>query len=357
MRETTSASSPASTVLLVAGTLLTVLLALFLAMSDTLQRRAPAGPLAETAVAALPATRLPVSPLPTVTASPSPIATSVATGTFVPVLAGCTETPPDWVSYTVTNDDSLLTLALSAGLTVAELEAANCLAGRPLVEGMRLFLPPQLSLEAECGNPPLDWISYVVRRGDTLFALARRGGTTVSTLVTANCLESTFILAGERLLVPAGSAATVTPFPRPTLPRPTRTPRPTVTALPTATATPSLTTTPPTPFLTVTATPPQSVTPSPTATDPVTPTVTLTITITATPPVTETVTSTPPPPSSTPTLTPTPPAGDTPTPTLPPSTATPTEAPPPPTATSPPPPPTATSPLPPTNTPPPTTSP
>src|SRR5690606_15076569 len=146
------------------------------------------GPSAETVVAELPATRLPVSPLPTITASPSPAATLTPPATFVPVLAGCAQTPPDWVPYPVTSDDSLLTLSLSAGLTVAELEGANCLAGRPLVEGMQIFLPPQPSLEAECGNPPLDWISYVVQRGDTLFALARRGGTTVSALVTANCL-------------------------------------------------------------------------------------------------------------------------------------------------------------------------
>jgi LysM repeat protein len=60
------------------------------------------------------------------------------------------------------------------------------------------------------------WPSYTVVRGDTLYRIARRFGTTVTVLQTNNCLSSTRIYAGQTLYVPPG-AGNSTPVPNNTL--------------------------------------------------------------------------------------------------------------------------------------------
>src|SRR5690606_2796762 len=56
--------------------------------------------------------------------------------------------------------------------------------------------------------PPVNWVAYTVVRGDTLFAIARRSGSTVSALVAANCLSNpNLIHAGLRLFIPTASTS------------------------------------------------------------------------------------------------------------------------------------------------------
>ncbi|MCZ7583642.1 MAG: LysM peptidoglycan-binding domain-containing protein [Deltaproteobacteria bacterium] len=47
-----------------------------------------------------------------------------------------------------------------------------------------------------------DWPVYTIVRGDTLYSISRRTGTTVDALMTANCLTSTIIFSGQALRVP-----------------------------------------------------------------------------------------------------------------------------------------------------------
>ncbi len=59
---------------------------------------------------------------------------------------------------------------------------------------------------------PAGWQQYVIQRGDTLFALARRWRITVEALARANCIDDrSNITAGLILYAPPGS--NVTPFP------------------------------------------------------------------------------------------------------------------------------------------------
>jgi len=55
--------------------------------------------------------------------------------------------------------------------------------------------------------PPNDWITYAVREGDTLYALAQRYGTEVETLQQVNCLQSDVIQIGKELFVPGPPVA------------------------------------------------------------------------------------------------------------------------------------------------------
>lgn len=115
--------------------------------------------------------------------------------------------------------------------------------------------PTNTATPVLCG-PPAGWIRYTVQSGDTLFNLSQRLGVTIAQLQFANCLgNSTRILVGQRLWVPftPPPRATNTPLPATATDTPTATatahmtntpvptetqPPPTATIPPTATSTP-----------------------------------------------------------------------------------------------------------------------
>jgi len=236
--------------------------------------------------------------------------------------------PADWQPYIVQAGDTLALLASAARSSVYLLMQGNCLVNSGIQPGDVIYLPPlafatPTQVVPRCG-PPIWWILVVVQRGDTLYSLAQRHGTTVENIIWANCLQSDRIIAGQRIFLPPTVVVTPTFTPTRTgTPTLTPTPTPTVTGTPTVTATPTVTETPtdtPTPTVTPTE---ETVTPTPTITpteETVTPTPTVTPTEeTITPTPTPTVSGTPSPtPTETPILTPTS------TPTLPPPTETPT---------------------------------
>ncbi|MGQ9594283.1 MAG: LysM peptidoglycan-binding domain-containing protein [Anaerolineae bacterium] len=280
--------------------LLTVLAGIVLTYQEQLAWRAPTPIPTSVRGATLSPTALytPASPPPA--RSPSPTATPQPSPTGTPEVAIPTapavETPPSpppacpppagWQPYVVREGDSLHVLAWQRGTTTYAVLQANCLMEATLVAGQVLYLPPlpgaprptatPRSLPAApCGQPPASWRPYVVRRGDTLSDLAIRYGTTVPAILSANCLASTTIYAGQRLYLPAQPIwwpPAPTPTPRPWLPRPpTSTPAlpppgpvPTPTALPLPSPTPWVTPIPP-------PEPAPSVPPTPTSVPPTPP--------------------------------------------------------------------------------------
>jgi LysM repeat protein len=91
-------------------------------------------------------------------------------------------------------------------------------------------------------SPPLGWTTYVVERGDTLYQLSLRFGTSQAELQRVNCLANpSDIEVGQRLYAPAVAtqpatpAATQPPGETPTIPGNV----PTITSMPVPTATPA----------------------------------------------------------------------------------------------------------------------
>jgi LysM repeat protein len=189
--------------------------------------------------------------------------------------------PPEWQRYVVGAFDTLALIAQRFNLTPDQLNQANCLSQSVVQTGQTIFVPPfrpTPTLSALCA-PFVGWMTYIVPPGDTLSAIAARYGTSVYALMRANCLSSSAIYAGQRLLVPpvmpiitvmptpivptvtptspivsltpsATSPADITPTPTLTTPEitvaPTETPIPIDTLSPTSTPTPEVTTAPPT---------------------------------------------------------------------------------------------------------------
>jgi LysM repeat protein len=231
--------------------------------------------------------------LPTITATPrsvSPTVTSDETpgATAVALQPVCNDVPSSWVSYVVQRGDTLASLAVRSGATVSELVQANCLESTLIISGMTLYLPATPPPRPACG-PPGHWVQYQVQRGDTKYSLARSRGTTIYAIDLANCFRP--LLAGSFIYLPP-LPATATPLPIATA---------TVTSMPfptiPATSTPTATST-----VVATATATGTAVPTVTATSTTAPTATATGTAVPT----NTPTGTPPTITATPTLSPTP---------------------------------------------------
>ncbi|MFN2186098.1 MAG: LysM peptidoglycan-binding domain-containing protein, partial [Anaerolineae bacterium] len=119
-------------------------------------------------------------------------------------------------AYTVQRGDTLYSIATRHGTTVAALVQANGLGSYLIYVGQRLVIPGAASSgptqsgasQAASGG------TYTVRRGDTLSAIAARYGTTVAAVMQANGLLSSLIYTGQRLTIPGvGSSGTASTSP------------------------------------------------------------------------------------------------------------------------------------------------
>lgn len=103
--------------------------------------------------------------------------------------------------HVVRKGDTLFTIARRHRLTVDELKQLNSLSSSRLKIGQRLALSG--TADAEPAAAPRSRESsgdvHVVRKGDTLQAVARRNGTTVNELKRLNGLRSTRLKIGQRL--------------------------------------------------------------------------------------------------------------------------------------------------------------
>jgi LysM repeat protein len=110
---------------------------------------------------------------------------------------GCNP-PAGWSPYTVKRGDTLFALAKQVNLTPEELMRSNCLASSLIGVGDTVFLP----MESCTPSPPEGWGTYVVRNGDTLFSLATTRDTTVAEVKQVNCLVSDSLEIGRQLYLP-----------------------------------------------------------------------------------------------------------------------------------------------------------
>lgn len=199
--------------------------------------------------------------------SPTPSITPTFTNTAIPPIS-CTP-PSGWGVITIQAGETLDSIAVRYRVSKDALRSANCLLIDNLVAGTILYVPAVApNTPVVCGQGASGWVkNYVVKPGDTIYAIATNHYTTAGLLKSVNCRTSDLILVGEMLWVP--NVATRTPYPTP-LPGSTVTPYPTdpltETALPyTATVIPTSTPVPATPTTVPTFTAIPTLVPSPTA--------------------------------------------------------------------------------------------
>ena len=99
--------------------------------------------------------------------------------------------------YTVKKGDSLWLIANKYGTTVDELKIANNLKSNTLSIGQTLIIPEK----KESTNK----ISYVVKKGDSLWLIANKYDTTVEKIKSTNNLKSNTLSIGQVLVIPSSS--------------------------------------------------------------------------------------------------------------------------------------------------------
>lgn len=143
----------------------------------------------------------------------------MALGCVMAVLLVCLPVAPAQAqgsaTYVVQPGDTLVGIAARYGVTVTQLANANGLSWNVWVYvGQQLVIPGVAPAPA----PSPASGSYVVQRGDTLSSIAVRFGTTVAALLTTNGLtNANFIYVGQTLVIPGGAAPppTLAPTPAP----------------------------------------------------------------------------------------------------------------------------------------------
>lgn len=124
----------------------------------------------------------------------------------------------DPVVHTVQKGETLYAIARKYDITVDSLMTANGIA-----DAGRLFVGMKLTIPGAQADPPAAapatatpaasvdrrTIEYVVKKGDTLYGIAKAHGATVDAIVKASGMKSTTIKAGQKLRVPVAAVAAV----------------------------------------------------------------------------------------------------------------------------------------------------
>ena len=148
--------------------------------------------------------------------SPTPSATLTPTDTptLPPPPTNCPP-PSGWVPYIVQPGDTLAKITAHYRIGTVEFQQANCLLAAELIPGVIVYVPFVPTQTTEPCGPPHSWIVYYVQPGDTLYRLSAAYGITVAELQRANCMNSSTLLnTGKALYVPPWAPTA----PSPTIP-------------------------------------------------------------------------------------------------------------------------------------------
>jgi LysM repeat protein len=108
--------------------------------------------------------------------------------------------PGEVTTYTVKSGDNLYSIAQRFGVTVDQIKSANNLTSTSLSIGQELTIPVAGTA------PPSEITTYIVQKGDSLYSIAQKFGTTADQIKSANNLTSNLLDIGQSLTIPAPSS-------------------------------------------------------------------------------------------------------------------------------------------------------
>lgn len=100
--------------------------------------------------------------------------------------------------YIVKKGDTLYSIAQNYNVTVEKLKALNNLKSNTLSIGQQLRIP----ISTDVSDEPYGYTIYTVRVGDTLYSIAKKNNTTVDKIKDLNNLQTTFLTPGQQLKIP-----------------------------------------------------------------------------------------------------------------------------------------------------------
>lgn len=99
--------------------------------------------------------------------------------------------------YIVKRGDTLYSIARDNNITVSELKQLNNLSNNTIYIGQQLLLKKRIEEELPNKNDKL----YIVKKGDTLYSISRKLNISVDTLKSLNKLNSNDIYVGQQLIL------------------------------------------------------------------------------------------------------------------------------------------------------------
>lgn len=105
--------------------------------------------------------------------------------------------PTTQTIYTVKKGDTLYSIAKEYNTTVDKIKNQNNLTSNTLSINQTLKIPSTQILET-----PTTTITYTIKPGDTLYSLAREYNTTVNNIKTLNNLTTNNLIIGQTILLP-----------------------------------------------------------------------------------------------------------------------------------------------------------
>ena len=128
---------------------------------------------------------------------------SIGQSLVIPTSAG--DNPSNTFIYTVKKGDSLYSIAKVYGTNVNDLININQLKSNVLSIGQKLIIPESDFVVTEKPS----YITYVVKKGDSLYSIAKKYGTTVANIQKDNGLKSNTLSIGQTLRIRTTSTVEV----------------------------------------------------------------------------------------------------------------------------------------------------
>lgn len=107
--------------------------------------------------------------------------------------------PDSTIKYIVKKGDSLYSIARVYKTTVQEIQKLNNLKSNALSIGQVLKIPENYVNDASAVLPT--YINYTVKKGDSLYSIAKKYGITTDTIIKDNALKNNLLSIGQNLKI------------------------------------------------------------------------------------------------------------------------------------------------------------
>lgn len=124
---------------------------------------------------------------------------NLAIGTILKIPTAAGTNPNNMFMYTVKRGDTLYKIATKYNTTPQKIIDLNYLKSTNIVPGQVLRIPETYTKEEDMYLP--NYTNYIVKRGDTLYSIARANNISVDTLIKDNSITNNTISVGQILKI------------------------------------------------------------------------------------------------------------------------------------------------------------
>lgn len=132
---------------------------------------------------------------------------NLAIGTLLKIPSTSGTNPNNMFMYTVKKGDTLYSIATKYKTTPPKIIDLNYLKSTNITPGQVLRIPETYTKEEDMYIP--NYISYTVKKGDTLYSIAKANNISVDTIVSDNSLTSNNLSIGQVLKLRLPSSTTI----------------------------------------------------------------------------------------------------------------------------------------------------